>query len=162
MLHDERNHRTNRHRVKGTKSFVKELGQKISREWTHELKRNGKIPAEKSLFKLLMEALAGEVVAKLRESNDESVVALKDSLIVANRGPARKGLDKAERKLAKLAKRGHPDDAEEDEEDQKDTRYPNLKYRQPKYKNVESILKFVESKNDKGGGVRLVIMNFND
>lgn len=44
-----------------------------------------------------------------------------------------------------------------------DTRviYPNLKYAKPKYQNVSEILKYVESKEDKGG-VKLVIMNFND
>lgn len=31
-----------------------------------------------------------------------------------------------------------------------------------KYKNIDSILKYVENPNDKGQGVRLVIMNFND
>ena len=40
--------------------------------------------------------------------------------------------------------------------------FPNLKYRKPKYKNVESVLKYVESEKDDTGGVKLVIMNFND
>ena len=31
-----------------------------------------------------------------------------------------------------------------------------------KYKNIDSILKYVENPNDKGQGVKLVIMNFND
>lgn len=39
--------------------------------------------------------------------------------------------------------------------------YPNLKYRKPKYKDVESILKYNEDEDDKSG-VKLVIMNFND
>ena len=40
--------------------------------------------------------------------------------------------------------------------------YPNLKYKKPKYENVGDILKYVESEGDKGEGVRIVIMNFND
>lgn len=40
--------------------------------------------------------------------------------------------------------------------------YPNLKYRKPKYQNVSEVLKYVESENGKGDGVKLVIMNFND
>ena len=40
--------------------------------------------------------------------------------------------------------------------------FPNLKYRKPKYKNVESILNYVESNEDDKAGVKLVIMNFND
>lgn len=40
--------------------------------------------------------------------------------------------------------------------------YPNLKYRKPKYQNVNEMLKYVESDSGKGDGVKLVIMNFND
>ena len=42
------------------------------------------------------------------------------------------------------------------------TKYPNLKYAKPKYENVESILKYIESPDDKPAIVKLVIMNFND
>ncbi|MFH1428028.1 MAG: hypothetical protein ABIG60_05925 [Patescibacteria group bacterium] len=40
--------------------------------------------------------------------------------------------------------------------------YPNLKYRKPKYKNVESILNYVETEGGSGEKIKLVIMNFND
>jgi len=43
----------------------------------------------------------------------------------------------------------------------KRTNLPNLKYAKPKYQNVESLLNYIESKDDEGG-VKLVIMNFND
>ena len=43
----------------------------------------------------------------------------------------------------------------------KGTNLPNLKYAKPKYQNVESLLNYIESKDDEGG-VKLVIMNFND
>lgn len=39
--------------------------------------------------------------------------------------------------------------------------FPNLKYRQPKYQKMDSVLKYVENEDDKYG-VKLVIMNFND
>ena len=39
--------------------------------------------------------------------------------------------------------------------------FPNLKYAKPKYKNVESVLKYIEDSDDTGG-IKLVIMNFND
>ena len=39
--------------------------------------------------------------------------------------------------------------------------FPNLKYAKPKYHNVESLLNYVESGEDQGG-LKLVIMNFND
>ena len=41
------------------------------------------------------------------------------------------------------------------------TNLSNLKYAKPKYQNVESLLNYIESKDDEGG-VKLVIMNFND
>jgi hypothetical protein len=40
-------------------------------------------------------------------------------------------------------------------------KYPNLKYRKPKYQNVESLLNYIENTDD-DSGVKLVIMNFND
>ena len=40
--------------------------------------------------------------------------------------------------------------------------FPNLKYAQPKYSNVSELLKYVESDKPQEGGVKLVIMNFND
>ena len=41
------------------------------------------------------------------------------------------------------------------------TSLPNLKYAKSKYQNVESLLNYVE-KGDDQGGLKLVIMNFND
>lgn len=41
------------------------------------------------------------------------------------------------------------------------TSLPNLKYAKPKYQNVESLLNYVEI-SDEQGGLKLVIMNFND
>lgn len=40
--------------------------------------------------------------------------------------------------------------------------FPNLKYRQPKYQKMDSVLKYVETEGDDKYGVKLVIMNFND
>ena len=39
--------------------------------------------------------------------------------------------------------------------------FPNLKYAKSKYHNVESLLNYVE-KGEAQGGLKLVIMNFND
>ena len=72
-------------------------------------------------------------------------------------------LQTVDAKLAKLVIESTDTD-EDDDEDEVDgarSQYPNLKYARPKYKNVESILKYIEGKDDKGG-VKLVIMNFND
>ena len=40
--------------------------------------------------------------------------------------------------------------------------FPNLKYAQPKYSNVSELIKYVESDEPQKGGIRLVIINFND
>ena len=53
------------------------------------------------------------------------------------------------------------DDEDDDEASGEGSRFPNLKYAKAKYRNVESILKYVERDEDRGG-VKLVIMNFND
>ena len=50
---------------------------------------------------------------------------------------------------------------EDDDEARPGDRLPNLKYAGPKYKDVESVLKYIEQEDDKGG-VKLVIINFND
>lgn len=94
------------------------------------------------------------------------------------------GLDKAEKKLSKVfsetddEQQPHDTDIEKVELDDFDdvdietiealekkgykVIYPNLKYRKPKYQNVNEMLKYVEGDSGKGDGVRLVIMNFND
>ena len=41
------------------------------------------------------------------------------------------------------------------------TNLPNLKYAKSKYKDVESLLNYIENK-EADGGIKLVIMNFND
>ena len=52
-------------------------------------------------------------------------------------------------------------DGDDDETDGQGSSLPNLKYAKPKYKDVESVLKYIESEGDQGG-LKLVIMNFND
>ena len=42
-----------------------------------------------------------------------------------------------------------------------ETSLPNLKYAKSKYQNVESLLNYIETKEAEGG-IKLVIMNFND
>ncbi len=103
-----------------------------------------------SIIDLLLQQLAKEVVRQLKEAN--SGKGLSDENVEAK-------LEKVERKLAKLGLSGQDDD--EDEVAGTGSSFPNLKYAKPKYKNIESIFKYVERDEDKGG-VKLVIMNFND
>ena len=53
------------------------------------------------------------------------------------------------------------EDEDEDEEDGAGSSFPNLKYAKPKYKDVQSVLRYIES-DAQNGGLKLVIMNFND
>ena len=107
-------------------------------------------PASVSIIDLLLQRLAKEVVRQLKEASSNK--DLSDEDVEAK-------LQKVERKLEK---RGITDeDEDEDEVSGTGSSFPNLKYAKPKYKNIESILKYVERDEDKGG-VKLVIMNFND
>lgn len=106
--------------------------------------------ASVSIIDLLLQQLVKDVVRQLKEANWGK--GLSDEDVEAK-------LQKAERKLAKLGISGRDDD--EDEVAGTGSSFPNLKYAKPKYKNIESILKYVERDEDKGG-VKLVIMNFND
>ncbi len=68
-------------------------------------------------------------------------------------------LDTIERKLQKIATRAtgvHSNDPNKAPKG-----FPNLKYAKPKYQNVESLLNYVE-RDQETGGLKLVIMNFND
>ncbi len=108
--------------------------------------------ASVSIIDLLLQQLAKEVVRQLKEAN--SGKGLSDENVEAK-------LEKADRKLAKLGITGQDEDEDEDEVTGTRSSFPNLKYAKPKYNNIESILKYIETDEDKGG-VKLVIMNFND
>lgn len=99
---------------------------------------------------LLLQQMAKEVAAQLKDRS--SAKDLSDEYVEAK-------LQKAEQKLQKLAITDQDDD--EDETAGTGRSFPNLKYAKPKYENIESILKYVESDDEKGG-VKLIIMNFND
>ena len=102
--------------------------------------------ASASMVDLLLQRLARNVVALLREAG--SVEGISDEDLEAR-------LRKAERRLQKVAL----DD--DDDDDDAGSSLPNLKYAKPKYKSVDSVLKYIEA-DDERAGVKLVIMNFND
>lgn len=119
--------------------------------------------SDNKFLKLLSKLIAKEMVKQLlkeAEKNPEGVKAIfsnsPDSIKTT------KGFMKAEGKLTKIMEKGLTNSlSDEDEVKETQAKYPNLKYMKPKYANVESILKYVESKDDQSG-VKLVIMNFND
>lgn len=132
--------------------------QGVVREITHNLvleiedQQYVERSASVSIIDLLLQQLVKEVVGQLKEANAGE--GLSDEDVEAK-------LEKVERKLAKVGITGQDDDEDEDEVAGTGSSFPNLKYAKPKYKNIESILKYVERDEDKGG-VKLVIMNFND
>ena len=83
-------------------------------------------------------------------------------LPLSNNKDVQAALAKAEDKIGRALNASvDNDDDDDDDEPKLSDRLPNLKYAKQKYENMESVLKYVETPDDKGG-VRLVIMNFND
>lgn len=141
------------------------------------------------LWQVLLSEIAKEVVKQLKESGEE--VILMDKIQINGKDP-KEGLRKAEEKSSKIFNRssdnGKDNNKDSNDEEGKNTEevelddlddvdlktieelekkgvrviYPNLKYRKPKYQNVSEVLKYVESDKEKGEGIKLVIMNFND
>ena len=114
--------------------------------------RGEEMSADTTMVDILLQRLA-ENVSELMRDVGTSNGASNEKLVAR--------LMRAERGLSKLAAGSNGDGDDEDEVSGNGSRLPNLKYAKPKYKNVESILKFVEREEDKGG-VKLIIMNFND
>ena len=100
------------------------------------------------VVQVLLQQLTDEVLRQVEE--DSSEAALLEGLETR--------LQRLETRLEKLA---GADDQDEDEVEARGSSLPNLKYAKPKYKDVESLLNYIESGDDKGG-LKLVIMNFND
>ena len=101
-----------------------------------------------SVAQVLLQQLADEVVRQVEEDSRE--IALPEGLETR--------LQRLETRLERLA---GADDQDDDEVEGRGSSFPNLKYAKPKYKDVESLLNYVESDGDKVG-LKLVIMNFND
>ena len=104
-------------------------------------------PASAGIVDLLLPQLAEEVVRQLGKASGTTDLFSEDF---------EDRLLEVERKLQKLAL-GVPDIVE----DQDGSSLGNLKYAKSKYKNVESLMNYLES-GEGEGGIKLVIMNFND
>ncbi len=159
------------HRRTGVHEIVNAVKSEILPSLLAEIKRTGNRTgrqdvAETTFLELLVAEIKTMVIDELRQELSEEL-SRKENRRVTNNGSRReKRLEKAEQKLSKVVAGDFRDDSEDDEDETADSssQYPNLKYRKPKYKNTESILKYVESSEDgnAGAGVKLVIMNFND
>ena len=125
--------------------------QDIANALVMEMRDHQAIPMSGSIsiVDILLQKLAKNIVELLTEANSSEETSDED---------LRPQLRKAQRRLKKLARAGQDDD---DELTGTGSSFPNLKYAKPKYKNVDTLLKYVEQDADTGG-IKLVIMNFND
>ena len=131
---------------------IRELAQEIAQDLVGDMKK----PTDAVGFEpptmvdLLVNKLAKEVTVHLSGSTPANVPSYRE---------LKARLRKMESKLERLSGSGAGED--DDEASGTGDRFPNLKYAKPKYQNVESLLNYVERDDDKGG-LKLVIMNFND
>ena len=99
-----------------------------------------------------------DMVDRLARMMGEEVASWMEKVNADAGSEARAVLDRlveVEKKLEKLSSELDTVSAKEG------SSLPNLKYAKSKYHNVESLLNYVE-KGDDQGGIKLVIMNFND
>ena len=167
-----------------TTNLISEFKNNNRLEKSKELEDKGS-----GFWQMLLSEIVKEVVKQLKESGEE--VILIDKIQINGKSP-KEGLRKSEEKLSKIFNRssdnGRDNNKDNNKEERKNTEevelddlddvdlktieelekkgvrviYPNLKYRKPKYQNVSEVLKYVESDKEKGEGIKLVIMNFND
>ena len=131
------------------------LAEEIARSLVQEVESCRVVakPASAGIVDLLLPQLAEEVVRQLgtvSRTTDSFTEDLEDRLLAV------------EIQLKKLAL-GVPDVVEDQDQDQDEdgSTLANLKYAKSKYKNVESLMNYIESGKGEDG-IKLVIMNFND
>ena len=139
------------------RTALQQVAQEISRTLTAEVlaaaprpRAGGSSPRGSSMVDALADAMA-------------DVVAKRVLKVIARRGVAQKDLEarllRAKRRLEDLAT--VVAEVEGPTSDAADGGLPNLEYARPKYKGFDSVLKYIE-KDGCPGGLKLVIMNFND
>ncbi len=121
--------------------IASDIAKEIGREMECAAKTGG--PGAPDYLRPLFEQLEAEIARRIREEGEDDDAS---SRAVAAR------LDKAKRMLSKL-EGGIESESAPDRQ--------NKGQPETKYANVGSVLKYVDEDTDKGG-VKLVIMNFND
>lgn len=116
-----------------------------------------------------MELLAGSrsllqrlVVRGITQSLVQAPSPLNHPILHSQNRDIQSALAKVEEKLNRALNLSVDNDDDDDDLSDPRVNFPNLKYAKPKYKNMESVLKYIESDDGRSGGVKLVIMNFND
>ena len=132
-------------------SAFRGMAQEISHSLVGQMatRSTAERPLASGIVELLVQRLAEEVATQL----------LEDSGDIAPKGELGARLEDLERKLERLL--GEEGDEDDKETNEGGSSLPNLKYAKPKYKDVDSVLKYIERDGEQGG-VKLVIMNFND
>lgn len=106
--------------------------------------------------------LRGLLVRGITQALVSAPVSLDHPILHSENRDIQSALAKAEEKLNEALNLSVDSDDDDGDPSVPEPNFPNLKYAKAKYKNMESVLKYVESDNGSGGGVKLVIMNFND
>ena len=132
------------------KKPMEDIAQQISRSLAVEMGNGSKESVPKGILQLLVQQLAREVIEQLKDDSPKQEVSESDH----------------ESRIQRLERMMEGEDEKEpkDSQDQGPSTHvdlPNLKYAHPKYKDVESVLKYIERDGEQGG-MKLVIMNFND
>lgn len=118
-----------------------------------QVKRKNESRIRKELVSALLPDLMSESIKDSPLFKQMVVSAMKKKFVIqSDNGNVRTGLARAEDKIGK---------ALDASADNTDASMPNLKYAKQKYKNMDSVLKYVETPGD-NSAVKLVIMNFND
>ena len=135
------------------REMIQELAEDIADSLLQELKSlaDGDDPDSARAA----EELAEDVGKEVAEDMAEHLLAVSEGSSDSGDGVLER-MATLERKMERLIEKlGEPS------QEQNGANLPNLKYAKSKYKNVESLLNYIENK-EADGGIKLVIMNFND
>lgn len=133
----------------------REIAKCIAGEVVTEVKGMGLLAASRSL-------LGGLMVRGITQALVQATSPLNHPILHSQNRDIQSALAKAEEKLNRALSLSVDNDDDDDDLSDPRANFPNLKYAKPKYKNMESVLKYIESDDGRSGGVKLVIMNFND
>lgn len=135
------------------RAMIQDLAEDIAGSMLQELKVISTEPTPGSA--IAVEKLADQVAKEVAEEMAEHLLA-KSAVTPTVGQEERDKLAALEQQVEELAQKLRGPSPEEGT-----ANLPNLKYAKSKYHNVESLLNYIENK-DSEGGIKLVIMNFND
>ena len=135
------------------RAMIQDLAEDIAGSMLQELKVISTEPTPGSA--IAVEKLADQVAKEVAEEMAEHLLA-KSAVTPTVAQEDRDKLAALEQQVAELAQKLRGPSPEGGT-----VNLPNLKYAKSKYRNVESLLNYIENK-DSESGIKLVIMNFND